>query len=130
MNKRIALVAEKTIATYLQAFVALLLVSAEGPLSLEVVESAAIASIPAALTAALAWFPTNYTGPFWVSLAGNVVRTFCVTFVTYIAAVPVFTLDKSLLTAAATAAIAAALAAVKGGLASKVGSPETPNLTT
>ncbi len=130
MNKRFSLAFEKTAATYLQAFIALLLVDAEGPLHLDTAQSAAIAAIPAALTALVAWFPTTVTGPYWVSLIGNVARTFAATFVAYIAAVPVFTLDKSLLTAAATAALAAALAAAKGLLATKVNSPDTPNLTT
>lgn len=123
---------EKTLATYLQAFAAALLISETTEvIDLSTVQAAAIAALPAAATAAMAFIPqAPSTGPIWSRLGGNVVRSAVAGILGYAAALPFgFRLDRSLLVAAGYAAAVAALAAIKGGIASRVGDPESPNFT-
>lgn len=125
-NALIVLV-EKVIATYLQSFVAFLLVGET--IDASIAESAAVAAIPAALTVVANGLPTVPPDlPFWVDLVLRTVRTYVVTFVGLIVADPVFSLDISVAAAAATGAIPAALALLKAGLASKVGYDDTAAL--
>lgn len=126
MNALASLV-EKVVATFLQAFIVAFL--AAGSMDLSTAEAAAFAAIPAtasALVAALPVVPQDL--PFWLDLVWRTVRTFAVGFLGYVAAVPVFTLDPSLLEAAAVAGGMAALAVAKGLLASKIGQPSSAAL--
>lgn len=115
---------EKVISTYVQAFIALLIV---GPtINISTAEAAGIAAIPAALTALANGLPVVPVGlPFYVDLVLRAVRTYVVSFVGFAVAVPVFKLDYSVLAAAAAAAIPSALAIIKAGLAQHVGSSAT-----
>jgi hypothetical protein len=129
-SRRIPLVVEKTAFTFIQAFLAALLIDWNDSIDISKVNAAILASIPAALTAFGAYLPNvpeHWT--YGVALVGNIVRTFVVTFVGYLLALDVFSLDRSVLTAAMFAAAASALAALKGVVAAKVGDPATPNLT-
>ena len=118
---------EKVIATYIQAFIGLLMVGTV--INASVAQTAAIAAIPAALTVIANGVPMVPIGlPFYVDLAFRAIRTYVVAFLGFVAAVPVFTLDYSIAAAASTAAIPGALAVVKAGIARKVGSSETAAL--
>lgn len=121
--------AERVLATYLEALIGLLLVS--GPLNLAAAQVAAIATIPAALAVvsnsvtALA-IPVGL--PFTVDLAARAAKTAVQTFLGYLLAAPVFGLERSLLTAALAAVVPAVLAVVKAALATRVGDPTSAAL--
>lgn len=122
----IALLAEKTIATYVEVFVTLL--GAGSVLDSPTTTAASMAAIPAALTVIANGLPEVPAGlTFWLDLVLRVARTYAVTFVGLLVAVPIFRADVSVINAAALAAVPAALAAIKSGLASKIGAP-TPAL--
>jgi hypothetical protein len=123
----LAVLAEKVIATYVQALIALLLL--DGALDINGAESAAIAAIPAALTVIANGLPLVPHGlPFYADLAMRVIRTFVAGFLGTLIAMPVFRLDRSALLAAAAGAIPAVLALIKGGLASRVGDTDSAAL--
>lgn len=118
---------EKVIATYIQAFVTMLIVS--DTLGVDTAEAAAIAAIPAALTVVANGLPGTPAGlPFWLDLVFRTIRTYVVAFIGLLVAVPVFAIDVSLAEAAAVGAIPAALAVVKAAVASKVGDSGTAAL--
>lgn len=115
---------EKVVATYLEAFVSLLLVGTA--IDVSTAEAAAIAAIPAALTVVANGLPVVPIGlPFWTDLALRIVRTYVAGFVGFLVAVPVFELEIGILTAAAVGALPAVLAVAKGALSSRIGA-ETP----
>lgn len=119
--------AEKALATYLQVFVTGLLVA--DALGASTAQSAAIAAIPAALTVLANGIPVVPSGlPFYVDLVLRTGRTYVVSFLGFLVAVPVFRLDYSIAVAAATSALPAALAVLKGSLASKVGRSDSAAL--
>jgi hypothetical protein len=123
------LLAEKTIATYLEWLIGLYIADAADKLNTTTPQALALAAIPAALTVianGLPGVPANL--PFYVGLLLNAVRTFVAGFLGYMIALPFFTLEKSVLMAAGIACLPAALAVIKAGLASKVGDPTTPNV--
>lgn len=120
---------ERVLATYLEAFLGLLLA---GPtLNLSTAQAAAIATIPAGLAVlsnsltTLA-IPTNL--PFFVDMLARAGKTAVQTFLGYLLAAPIFALERSLLTAAAAAVLPAALAVVKAAVASRVGQRGTAAL--
>lgn len=116
---------EKVVATYLEAFVSLLLVGTA--IEVSTAQAAAIAAIPAALTVVANGLPVVPVGlPFWIDLVLRTVRTYVAGFVGFLVAVPVFSLEIGILTAAAVGAIPATLAVAKGALSSKIGSSDTP----
>jgi hypothetical protein len=118
---------EKVLATYVQTFITVLL--AGGPMGTSAAQAAAIAAIPAALTVVANGLPEVPGGlPFYVDLTFRTVRTYVVTFLGFVIAVPVFSLDYSIALAASTAAFTACLAVIKGALASKVGNPDSAAL--
>lgn len=112
--------AEKAVATYLQALVVAL--SLGDTLDLSTVQAAAFAAIPAALTVVMNALPVAPVGlPFVADVAWRAARTFVAMFLGYLVALPTFSLDPSVLTAASSAALAGMLAVVKGVLATRVG---------
>lgn len=120
---------ERALWTYVQAFVVALLGSQFfDSVDLSLVQSAAIASIPAALTVLLS-FVSSWTLPaslpIGAQVLGRVVRTAGVVFLGYLVAAPQFSLDRSLWQAAAAAAGAGVLAAIKSELATFVGDSTT-----
>lgn len=118
---------EKVIATYIQAFVTVLIVSDN--LDVSAAEAAAIAAIPAALTVIANGLPGVPAGlPFWVDLVYRTIRTYVVSFIGLLVAAPVFSLDLTTAEAAAIGAIPAALAVIKAGVASKVGDDDSASL--
>lgn len=115
---------ERALWTYLQALAAALI-----PLStldLSVASAAAFAAIPAGLTVLANGLPIAPDGlPFFADMAWRTGRTFAASFLGYLVAQPFFSLEASVLTAAATAGITAALVVFKAGFASRVGDHET-----
>lgn len=112
--------AERTGMTYLEAFITLLL--AAGSLNWSIVQVAGVAAIPAGLTVVAVGVPQVGEGlPFAIDLVLRSVRTFVVTFLGFLIAMPVFSFDWTAWKAAAIAAVPAALAVAKGLLASTVG---------
>lgn len=124
--QRIAAIAEKAIATYVEAFITLLLVH---PLGASTAQSAAIAAIPALLTFLLASIPTVPAGlSFWWDLFFRTARTFAVTWLGFLLAIVPFHLDRSVGLASLAAAGSAALAVLKAGLASFIGNRQSAAL--
>lgn len=112
---------EKTVSTYVQAFITALLVGQT--IDISTAQAAALASIPAGLTIIANGLPVVPQGlPFYVDLVGRTIRTYVVSFIGFLVALPVFELNYSILAAASSAALPAALAVIKGALASRVGS--------
>jgi len=126
MNAIVSLL-EKVIATFVQAFVAGLIV---GPaIDISTAQAAALAAIPAGLTVVANGLPLVPVGlPFYVDLLLRTIRTFASSFLGFLIALPVFSLDYGVLQAAVAASIPAVLTVVKSGLASKVGDHETAAL--
>jgi hypothetical protein len=125
-NQIIGLI-EKAVTTYIEAFVALL--AASTALDISIVQSAAIAAIPAAFTVIANGIPQPPTGmSFYGDLVFRTVRTYVVSFVGLLVAAPVFEFSLGAFQAAAIGAIPAALAVVKGVLAGHIGNRETPAL--
>jgi hypothetical protein len=119
-TKPIYALIEKVVLTYLEAFGALFVTSST--LGISTATAAAVAAIPAALTVVANGIP-QVSGdlPFGVDLVFRTVRTYVVTFIGVLVAVPVFTLTVSSLRSAAIAAIPAALTVVKSVIARKIG---------
>lgn len=118
---------EKTLTTYVQAFIALLIIAPA--INISVLTAAAVASIPAGLTVIANGLPSVGAGlPFYTDLVLRTVRTYVVTVIGLLVAVPVFALDISNAKAAVVGAIPAALAVLKAGLARKVGDTNTAAL--
>lgn len=126
MFKPVLTLIEKVASTYVQALLALVILSG----TVSFTEELAIAALPAALTVLANALPTlGLPGlPFAAELVFRIVRSFVATFIGYLLAVPVFTLDPSVLQAAKTAGLMAALVVVKGLVAKQVGSPDSPAL--
>jgi hypothetical protein len=126
MKKLLASLFEKTVTTYLQVFVTGLL--AANYLDISVLQAAAVAAVPASLTVIANGLPQPDNLPFAGDLAFRTIRTYVVSFVGLMIAVPVFSLSIDAAQAAALGAIPAALAVVKSGLASRVGNVDTAAL--
>lgn len=126
MFKPVLTLFEKVASTYVQALLALVILSG----TVSFTQELAIAALPAALTVLANGLPTLSLPnlPFAAELVFRIVRSFVATFVGYLLAVPVFTLDPSVLQAAKTAGLMAALVVVKGLVAKQVGSPDSPAL--
>ena len=111
---------EKVVLTYLEAFGALFVTSST--LGISTATAAAVAALPAALTVVANGIPqVSVNLPFGVDLVFRTLRTYVVTFIGVLVAVPVFTLTVSSLRSAAIAAIPAALTVVKGLIARRIG---------
>lgn len=118
---------EKVVMTYLQSFIALLLVGSS--LDLSVATSASVAAIPAGLTVLANGIPAVPVGlNFYLDLVLRTVRTYAVTFLGLLLAMPVFHLDLGVGKAAAIGAIPAALAVLKGAVAGRLGAQGTAAL--
>lgn len=123
----LATLAEKVIATYIQALIAFLIV--HDSLGADVYQTAAIAAVPAALTVIANGLPAIPVGlPFWVDLVLRTVRTYTAAVLGLLLAMPVFHLDFTAAVAALSAGIPAALAVVKGALATRFGNTGTAAL--
>jgi hypothetical protein len=123
------LLVEKTVCTYLEWLIGLYIADIMDTVNTSTPQALAIAAIPAALTVIAANMPQVGTNvPFYLGLLLNAVRTFAASFIGYMVALPFFSLDRSVLTAALVASLPTALALVKAGLATRVGNPTTPNL--
>lgn len=122
--------AEKTILTYVQSFIALLVVNAtNSTYNYSTATAAAVAAIPAALTVVANGLPVVAEGlPFYTDLVARTIRTYVAAFLGLLVAVPTFTLDVSSFQAAAIAAIPAALAVIKALVAKRIGDPTTASL--
>jgi hypothetical protein len=107
---------EKAASTYVQVFITAWL--AADTLGIGTAQAAGLAAIPAALTVI-----ANGLG-----LTLRTLRTYAVSVIGFLVALPVFDLEISTLQAALLAGVPAALAVIKGGLASQVGDPESPAL--
>lgn len=118
--KTVYLLAEKVIWTYIQALIVLL--TAGNGLTISFSTTLAIAALPAAFTVLANGIPQVSAGlPFAVDLTFRVLRTGAVAFLGYLTAIPVFSLDYSVLYAASLAAATAVLAVVKGAAADRLG---------
>ena len=116
---------EKVLATYVEAFVALLLVGTA--IDVSTAQAASIAAIPAGLTVVANGLPLVPVGlPFYVELLFRTLRTFVAAFLGLLVAVPVFELELGILAAAATGAIPATLAVLKGALSTRIGNEDSP----
>lgn len=125
--KALASLAEKVALTYLQALASLLLLADQ--LGATTAQAAAIASIPAALTALVNGLPAVPVGlPWALDALLRTIRTYAVSFVGLLIAAPVFSLDLSLASAAAAGALPAALAVLKAAVASRIGNTATAAL--
>ncbi len=118
---------EKIVMTWVQAFVALLVVADR--LDITVLTAGAIAAVPAAMTAAINGMPGVPAGlPLWVDVTFRVARTYVASFLGFLIALPVFALDADVAYAAALAAVPPALAALKAGIATRVGREDSAAL--
>ena len=127
MKNQIATLFEKTITTYIEAFVALL--AASSTINISVAQSAAIAAVPAALTVvANGVASTSLNLSFYGDLVFRTIRTYVVSFLGLLVAAPAFDFSVGALQAAAIGAIPAALAVIKGILAGRIGNKNTPAL--
>jgi len=122
---------EKAVLTFIEAFVAGLVMNQTDWLVTDNVNLLWLASACAAATvlangAANLLIPT--TLPIWAQTALRVIRTFAATFFTFLVAQPSFTLNPDTVTAACVAGIAAALTLVKALIASRVGNHATTAL--
>lgn len=125
--KALASLAEKVALTYLQALASLLILADQ--LGATTAQAAAIASIPAALTALVNGLPAVPVGlPWALDTLLRTIRTYAVSFVGLLIAAPVFSLDLSLASAAAAGALPAALAVLKAAVASRIGNTATAAL--
>lgn len=121
--------AEKVAAQYVQAFIVALLASSFfNSLDWSLATSAAVATIPAAITVLVnattgASIPTTW--PYLVQVLMRTLRSGASAFGGYLLAVPVFTLDLSLGKAAWGAAGVAMLGVIKAELGRFVGNPDT-----
>lgn len=116
----LATLLDKVAWTYVQTVVTLL--AAQDALNIGAAQAMAIAAIPAALTVLANGLPVIPAGlPFGLDLVLRVARTYAVSVIGFLVAVPAFSLEWGILVAAATAAGPAALAAAKAALASRVG---------
>lgn len=122
--KTLYLLIEKVTWTYIQALTVLLLAGTAG-----FTTTMAIAALPAALTVLANSLPQVSAGlPFTVDLVFRIVRTAAVSFLGFLLAAPTFSLDYSVLHAAALAAGMSVLAVVKGAAASRIGQLDTAAL--
>lgn len=121
---------EKTVATYVQVFIGLLLMSEYSDvIRIDAGKAAAIAAIPAALTVVANGLPAVPIGLAFVpDLVFRTIRTYVASFLGLLLAVPVFNLSVDALQAAMLGAVPAALAVVKGLVATHFGSPDTAAL--
>lgn len=115
---------EKVLWTYVQAVVALLALGdtlhAGG-----FTQQLAIAALPAALTVLANGLPQTLADvTFAVDIAYRIARSFAVTFVGILLAVPIFSLEPELLQSALTAGAVAALVVIKGLIAKKIGNSD------
>lgn len=115
--------AEKAAWTYFQALIALTLVTGT---ALSFSTQTAVAALPAALTVLANGLPVTIDGLTYAQdIAFRIVRSFAAGFLGYLLAIPVFTLDASVLQGAKTAGVIAALVVLKGYIAKMIGDPAT-----
>ncbi len=125
--KVIASLVERGVWTYLQALATILL--AGSVITGDLATAAAVAAIPAGLTVVTAGLPTSIDGvPFAVDAVYRTARTYAVTFVGLLVAIPAFTLDYSVLAAASTAGVTAAIAVAKTLIAQHIGTGSAATL--
>jgi hypothetical protein len=125
VKNQIASLVEKTVTTYIEAFLALL--AASSTINISMAQTAAVAAIPAALTVVANGVSSiNVSLPFYTDILFRTIRTYVVSFLGIIVAAPVFDFSVGALQAAAIGAIPAALAVIKGILAGRIGNGETP----
>lgn len=118
---------EKAIATYAQALIAILLLGSTTGTS--TAQAAAIAALPTALTVvANGLAQINPQMPFYVDVLYRTVRTYVVSFLGFLLAMPTFHLDYSAAVAASASALPSALAVLKGVGAGLVGSSDSAAL--
>lgn len=117
--KQLALAAEKIGTTYVEAVITLLLLG--NIYDTGSVNVALVAAVPAGLTAMLAFIPQPNGLPFYLDVLYRTGRTYAVTFIGFLVAMPVFAFDMAQWKAFAIAAVPAALTILKSALASKVG---------
>lgn len=118
---------EKAATTYVEAFLAVL--AASSTLGVSVLQSAAIAAIPAALTVIANGIPQPPADlPFYTDMAFRTIRTYVVSFVGILVAMPMFDFSMSILQTAALGALPAAFAVIKGVLAGQMGNRDTSAL--
>lgn len=118
---------EKAATTYIEALIAV--VAASSTLGVSVLQSAAIAAIPAALTVIANGIPQPPVNlPFYTDMAFRTIRTYVVSFVGILVAMPMFDFSISILQTAALGALPAAFAVIKGIVAGRMGNKETSAL--
>jgi hypothetical protein len=118
---------EKAATTYVEALIAV--IAASSALGVSVLQSAAIAAIPAALTVIANGIPQPPAHlPFYTDMAFRAIRTYVVSFVGILVAMPMFDFSMSVLQTAALGALPAAFAVIKGVLAGRIGNKETSAL--
>lgn len=129
MKQSLSVLAEKVLLTYLEAFTAILL-AGNVFTDVSVATAAGIAALPAAFTVLANGVQQLefVTGSPVLDMVGRVIRTYFVSFLGFLVAAPVFSLDVSALQAAAVAAAPAAITVVKSWVASRLGNTETAAL--
>lgn len=120
---------EKAFSTWLEVAITLVLVRQGADLTVSFLTISAVAAIPAGLTVIANGLPGVPLGLPWAAdMVLRTIRTYAVTFIGLLVAVPVFSLDLSNAKVAALGAIPAALAVIKAALASKVGNTNSAAL--
>lgn len=121
--KAIALLVEKVTWTYVQSVTTLLLAGGALTQGHGLSRDLAISALPAALTVLANGLPAVPVGlPFYVDLFFRTARTGAVSFIGFLTAQQVFSVQPDALEAAKLAAIMSMLAIVKGGVARQYGS--------
>lgn len=111
---------EKAAATFVQAFLGVLIVGSS--MGTSTAQAAAIAALPTALTVvANGLSQINPKLPLAVDVLYRTVRTYVVSFLGFLLAMPTFHLDYSAAVAASSSALPSAMAVVKGAVASFIG---------
>lgn len=114
---------EKVVMTYIEGLISLLVISgSNGAVNVSTAQAAAVAAIPAALTVIANGLPVVPIGlPFWIDAVLRTARTYVVSFIGLLVAMPVFNLDYSAFVCALSGALPATLAAGKALIATRFG---------
>lgn len=124
MNQLMTL-AEKAIWTYVQALIVAILSS--GQTDINLTTALLVATLPAGLTVVANGMPVVLENvSFGVQLAYRVVRSFTASFLGFLLAASVFTLQAGALRSAAMAGLVSVLVIVKGLIAQRIGDLDSP----
>lgn len=126
MLRSLSVLAEKTVATFLEVFVTTFVAAGQFT-NLDTWQSAGVAAVPAGLTVIANGLPQVelVQNNKVVDILFRTVRTYAVAFIGFLIAAPAFELSFDSLESAAIAAIPAGFAVVKGAISGLFGNKDT-----